>query len=309
MSQKRSIKLPQETITKLEQMNLVDQFLFNEVIKYQDAFEAVISILLEKDVHLLSSAETEKEFRISPELRSTRLDSVGVDVNHKVYMVEMQKRNTGNLRRRSRLYQGHVDISLLEPGSVDFNRLKDVCQIMVTPFDLFGRKLYRYTFIGVCIECPDLKIEDGAWRVFINTKGKNHEKFSQEFLDFMEYIMHSTAECAERTASERIKLIHQRVTEVKNSEKTGVKAMQLWEAFVIEREEGREELLIELICRKLRKGKEPEKIADDLEEEVDTIRSICQVADDFGPDYDYKKVYEAWAAKQEKFLYESEDYE
>lgn len=105
MSQKRSIKLPQETITKLEQMNLVDQFLFNEVIKYQDAFEAVVSILLEKDIHLLSSAETEKEF-----------------------------------------------------------------------------------------------------------------------LDFMEYIMHSTAECAERSASKRIGLIHQRVTEVKNSEMAGRKA-------------------------------------------------------------------------------------
>lgn len=40
---------------------------------------------------------------------------------------------------------------------------------------------------------------------------------------------------------------------------------------------------------------------------MDTIRSICQVADDFGPDYDYKKVYEAWAAKQEESLNESED--
>lgn len=143
--------------------------------------------------------------------------------------------------------------------------------------------------------------------MFINTKGKNREKFSQEFLDFMEYIMHSTAECAERSASERIKLIHQRVTEVKNLERTGVKAMQLWEAFVIERQDGRDELLVELICRKLRKGKEPEEIADDLEEQVDTIRSICQAADDLGPDYDYKKVYEAWAAKQEESLNESED--
>ncbi len=134
-----------------------------------------------------------------------RLDSVAMDKSHVVYMVETQKRNTKNLSRRSRFYQGHVDVSLLAPGTVNFNSMKDVCQIMVTPFDVFDRGLYRYTFKGVCVECPDLEIGDGAWRVFINTKGKNSHEFTQEFLDFMEYITKTTDTRAGRSESEKIK--------------------------------------------------------------------------------------------------------
>ncbi len=239
----------QEAKARLADMNLVDQFLFDEVMEHQDAFQAVISILMGKEIPLLGKTETEKEFRVSPELRQARLDSVAVDENHIVYIVEMQKRNKKNSRRRSRFYQGHVDVSMMVPGTPDFNSLKDVCQIMVTPFDIFGRGLYRYTFRGVCVECPDLEIGDGAWRVFINTSGKNSHEFPQEFLDFMEYITESTDTRAQASESEKIKTIHKRVKEVKESEMMGIKLMRRWEELQWEkaearaegREEGREE--------------------------------------------------------------------
>lgn len=250
---------------KLAKMNLVDQFLFNEVMEYQDAFEATVSILLNKEIRFLGKAETEKEFRISPELRQTRLDSVAAGEDHKIYMVEMQKRNTKNLEKRSRLYQGHVDISLMTPGTVDFNSLRDVCQIMVTPFDIFGRGLYRYTFKGVCLECPDLEIGDGAWRIFINTKGKNPDKFSPEFLDFMEYITDSTDVRAENTASEKIKTIHKRVKEVKQWEKRGVRFMKRWEELALEREDGKAEGKAEDILELLGElGDVPEDLAESV---------------------------------------------
>ena len=57
-----------------------------------------------------------------------------------------------------RYYQAQLDVSLLEPGSKDFNLLSDSCFILIAPFDLFGYGLYRYTFEGTCRECPDLKI-------------------------------------------------------------------------------------------------------------------------------------------------------
>lgn len=60
-----------------------------------------------------------------------------------------------------------------------------------------------------------------------------------------------------------------------------------------EREEGRKEAVIELVCRKLRKGKAAEDIAEDLEEDVETIRQICQAASAYAPEYDSYKVYEA----------------
>ena len=135
--------------TKLQKLNLLDKFLFDEAMEDRETCQAVISILLENEVELLGKTETEKELRVSPELRQVRLDVVGMDREGTIYYAEMQQRNTGNLIRRSRYYQAQLDVSLLEPGSTDFNLLNDSCFILIAPFDIFGRGLYRYTFDGV----------------------------------------------------------------------------------------------------------------------------------------------------------------
>ncbi len=51
--------------------------------------------------------------------------------------------------------------------------------------------------------------------------------------------------------------------------------------------------LISLICRKLSKGKPLETIADEVEEDPEVIRPICEIARSFAPDYDYGKIYAA----------------
>ena len=102
--------------------------------------------------------------------------------------------------------------------------------------------------------------------MFINTRGKNREGFTQEFLDFMEYITASRDETADRAESGRIKLIHERVKKIRRSEKMGVKYMQFWEEKAYAREEGRVQghaegreqglavKLIQIVCRMLQRG-------------------------------------------------------
>ncbi|MDO4328681.1 MAG: hypothetical protein Q4C66_05030 [Lachnospiraceae bacterium] len=55
--------------------------------------------------------------------------------------------------------------------------------------------------------------------------------------------------------------------------------------------EGLEIKLIQQVCKKLLKGKSPETIADDLEEELDVINRICSAAHPFAPDYDCNKIH------------------
>lgn len=75
--------------------------------------------------------------------------------------------------------------------------------------------------------------------------------------------------------------------------------MQRWEEAVYARQDGKaegEELkLIKLVCKKLLKGKTPEEIAEDLEEETDTILPICELAKEFAPEYDSEKIYEKYS--------------
>ena len=314
--------------TRLEDLNLINRFLFDEVMEDRESYQATVSILLGEDIELLDGPETEKELRVSPELREIRLDVVSMDRSGKLYYTEMQQKDTKNLRRRSRYYQAQLDVSLLEPGSKDFNLLNDSCLILVAPFDIFERGLYRYTFATFCKECPDLKLEDGATRVFINTRGKNKWVFSQEFLDFMEYLTNTTDEVAEKTESCRIKRIHEQVKRIRLSEKMGVKYMQLWEEKAYIREEGYEEgydegyeegigqgitqgikqgiaqgmeqgieqgaikQIVKAVCIKLRKGKSPEQIADEVEESLELVERICLAAQKEALDYDYDKIYE-----------------
>ncbi len=301
MQNERSI-VPAQVRTELDKMNLLDRFLFNETVEDADIYNAIVEILMDEEIIMTNHSETEKELRVSPQLRQIRLDVIGMDEAGTVYQMEMQKENTYNLRKRSRFYQSQIDVSLLKPGCTNFNNLNDVTTILVAPFDIFGYKLYRYTFEEYCQEVPGLRLEDGARRIFINTHGKNPEDFSQEFLDFMKYINESTDSVAAQSESARIQQIHKRVQKIRVSEKMGVKLMQHWEeiayaeqkahdnGYTEGRTEGELSFLVQLVCCKLTKNLSCEEIAEQLEIDLSKIQNICSTAKPYAPNYDVEKI-------------------
>ena len=131
-------------------------------------------------------------------------------------------------------------------------------------------------------EIPECKLEDGAVRIFLNTRGQNEHEVSEELVEFLHYLEDSTDERVAASKSERIKRIHSRVCKVKLNEEVGVKYMQAWEEKYFEREEGREEgrtegerlKLISLIQKKILRGKSLEETADALEEEPGSISEL-----------------------------------
>ena len=60
--------------------------------------------------------------------------------------------------------------------------LIDTFNIIITPFDLFGEGRYCYTFHARCDENPSLVLEDGATRIFLNTRGTNRNEVSEELI-------------------------------------------------------------------------------------------------------------------------------
>ena len=51
--------------------------------------------------------------------------------------------------------------------------------------------------------------------------------------------------------------------------------------------------LVKQICKKLRAGKDTEQIALEVEESVEWVQEICDIAEHFAPEYDAQKVFEA----------------
>lgn len=264
----------------LKELNLTDRFLFDEVIEDPQTHRDMLSIIFGREIPLLTKNETEKEMRVSPQIRSVRMDVFSMDEERTVYNTEMQDKRKSDLAKRSRYYQALLDTNLLEPGIPNYNLLNTTYIILITTFDLFGYGKYQYTFEARCREEPGCVLEDQAVRIFLNTRGKNDSEVSEELVSFLHYIENTTDAVAENSGSERIKRIHNRVRKVKVSEEIGVKYMQAWEEKYYEREEGREEgakaKLQELIRKKLVKGKSVEKIADELEESIETIEKIIE---------------------------------
>lgn len=58
-------------------------------------------------------------------------------------------------------------------------------------------------------------------------------------------------------------------------------------------EDGEKKKLVEQICKKLRKGKRIQVIAEELEEEVSVIQGICDSIEKYAPDYDFNLVWES----------------
>ena len=265
----------------LQDLTLLDRFLFAEVMEDPKTFENILSIILGEDISIKGRPQSEHENRTSPLKRQVRLDVWAEDETDAVYNVEAQKENTKNLPHRSRFYQALIDSKLLDPGEVDFSNMKDCYSIIIAPFDLFGKELYQYTFQMTCNETGQT-LGDGAIRIFLNTHGKNPKNISPELKELLYYMEHTTEDVTCSTS--RLQEIKDHVNVVKSSEEIGVKYMQEWEEKILEkrkaRAEGRAEgetfRLIQLIKKKIQKSKSFIQIADELEEEPDNIQSLYE---------------------------------
>ena len=162
--------------------------------------------------------------------------------------------------------------------------LNEVLVVMITPFDLFGYGLYRYTFQMKCEEIPELKLDDGATRIFLNTRGEHPELVPSELIELLKYMQHSTDEVSGACESKRIQEMHRRVCQIRASEKTEVKYMQAWEERLMVKQEGIEEgekiVLRSQISKKLDKKYSAEQIAEMLELDVADVEKIIKELQD-----------------------------
>jgi predicted transposase/invertase (TIGR01784 family) len=264
----------------LNELTLLDRFLFAEVMEDPENVELMLNIILGKEIILKHLPQVEKEERKSPLYRYVRLDVWAQDENDTIYDAEVQKENTRNLPRRSRYYQGMIDSKLLEPGEIDFNHLNDLFIIMITPFDLFGENKYCYTFRMKCDEVSNMNLEDGAVRIFLNTHGQNKDEVSLELIELLHFIEYTNDDGETECKSEQLRKLQKRVKDIQNSAEVGVKYMQAWEERIMEqnqaRAEGKQEAIIELIKKKQAKGKSIEQIADALEKSVEEVHLLIK---------------------------------
>ncbi len=277
------------------QFNLSDFAFFLSVMKIKRAHQDVLSIILDEDNLELVDVNVEQVVLNKSGKRAIRLDAWALDTMNRQFNTEMENNEKqDDVRKRSRFYQGLLDTPILKAGKqTKYKNLPCTVIIFITQEDIFGKDLAKYTFTEQCEEVPGLPLGDGTKKIFLNMKSKNGRP---ELVSLLQYMKHTTMDNPDIMVKDpRIIDLAEVVDEVKQSEEWEAVRMNILEIGIAKGKlEGERWKLVELVCKKLRKGKTPEIIAEELEEERDIIQSICDVAVPFAPDYECEEVYNAW---------------
>ena len=224
---------------KLQELNLEDDFLFAKVMSDREICRRVIEKILDIKIKEIKMPEEQKVIDLLLDSKSVRLDVYVNDEKGTVYNVEMQRGKNINLAKRSRYYQGNIDLDKISKGD-DYLTLNKSYVIFICTFDPFGKGRHRYTFRNLCVEDNSIELKDETDKVFLNTSGILND-VDEEMIEFLQYVEQSTDEVAQNAKSDLVKAINQKVNHVKHDKAMEVQYMTLLERDRLNFEEGVEE--------------------------------------------------------------------
>ncbi len=185
-------------VKSYNELELKDDFMFGKVMGNRALCKKLLETLLETDITEITYPEREKFIQITRDEKNVRLDVYVKDGDSRVYDAEMQRKHKTedirNLPKRSRYYQGIIDLNLLESG-MEYGELPESYVIFICTFDPFGQGKSRYIFQNLCMEDKETELADGTTKIFFNTKG-DEEGISEETKFLLRYIESNKAENA-----------------------------------------------------------------------------------------------------------------
>ena len=226
---------------KLQDLNLMDRFLFSEVIESAEAYKIILEIILEREINFKGEPVAENEKRKELLGKIARIDVCAIGDDNRVYNAEVQKENQNNLHKRMRYYGALMTSKLLPEGTIDYNRLSYLCMIVIAGFDMGGEGKYRYTVRRMYEGYPDKEVYDGEVILYLNTKGKDSAGVSDELIAMLEYFEETTDDKALSSGYERIIRLNEIVSSIKASDEIGVKYMNAYEERMHDIQEAREQ--------------------------------------------------------------------
>ncbi len=214
-----------------------DAFLFAATMEDEELCRGVLERILGISIKKVE-VHTEAAVMLNSDYRGIRMDVYADDEDGTVFDVEMQTTFRGNLPRRSRCYQGQMDVAALRPGS-DFNELPKSFIIFICTFDPFGSGLYRYTFRPVCQENGEV-LDDGTSRIFLSTAGTNDHDVMPGLIAFLRYVADASF-VREVPEDPLLQKIERRISYLKRSRRLEERYMLFGEMLDEKKEEGRQE--------------------------------------------------------------------
>ena len=272
-------------IKSFDELTFQDNFIFQKVMLKKPICKAVLERLLDISIKDIVYIHEEKNLDVRWDTKSVRLDVFVNDDKGTVFNIEMQtSKDMEELVKRTRFYQSILDMYHIQKGQ-KYTTLNDSYVIFICTFPVFTGNRHKYTFKNVCIEDYEIDLNDGATKLFLSTKGTQHDvsKPLQAFLDYID---------GQEATDELLRDIDDAVHEVKHCEawkeeysmlsmdhykywKEGV-AEGLAEGLAQGEAKGKAEGKAEVVIQMLRKQLSLEMIAEVTNFTVEEVKSIAK---------------------------------
>ena len=221
-----------------EELEFTDDFMFCKVLTNKPKLcKELLELIIGKKVGKFVQLDKQQPIEITSDGKGVRFDVYCEDDQNTVFDCEMQTGTYKNLPKRSRYYQGMIDLNLIERGA-DYRKLKKSYIIFICPVDVFGLGLHKYTFENRCAEIPDLLLGDEAVKIFL-CAGGTADDVSEDMRAFLEYIS------GKKNNNRFVQKLEAEVEKARNREEWRMEYMTLLmrdqEMINKGREEGREE--------------------------------------------------------------------
>ena len=170
-----------------EELQIKDDFMFSVIMRNPKFCKPFLERILDIKISRIEYPKSQETIDISADAKSVRLDIYVEDGKETVYNIEMQTTENRNLPKRTRYYQGMIDLNILEKGD-NYKNLKRSFVIFVCTFDLFDEGRHIYTFENRCIQNTELGLGDDTTKIILNTKGTMDDVTPEmkKLLDFID---------------------------------------------------------------------------------------------------------------------------
>ena len=254
-------------------VNLSDFALFLSVMKYPEAHESVLSIIMDEPDLKLARVHVEEVVLNAIGKRAIRLDAWAESEDERQFVTEMQNdTQNDDVRRRSRFYQGLLDTPILKAGKkTKYRELPSTIVTFITQEDIFGLDRAMYTFTEQCEEIQGLHLGDGTKKIFLNMSSKNGRA---ELVSLLQYMKKSELDNPEiLVRDERIMNLN-RIVEEWEDVRMSIYSVGVEDGI----ERGEHQATLEMILRLLKeKGRVSATLEKKIRDEADKEHLYCLV--------------------------------
>ena len=174
-------------IKKYSELRFVDDFLFCKILSTNPRLcKELLEMILGIRISRVEVSESQKTLKQTYDGKGVRFDVYVEDNKNTVFDIEMQTTLKDDIPKRTRYYQGMLDLNLIEQGS-KYSKLKKTYIIFICLSDPFKKNLPVYTFRNICEQDRETELGDEAVKVIVNASG-NRTGLTNDMCDFLDYL-------------------------------------------------------------------------------------------------------------------------